>query len=436
MEPVHVGILGLGTVGCGTLNVLSRNREEIARRAGRQIIVKRAAVRDINKPRNLENNSVELTADPNAVIDDPKISVVVELIGGETPAYEYVARSVSGGKHVVTANKELIALRGNELFDIAQKASVVIAFEAAVGGGISIIKALREGLAGNRIQSLAGIINGTSNYILSGMMEHGCPFEEMLSRAQKKGYAEADPTFDIEGVDAVHKLTILAAIAFGIPLQYSGVFREGISKVAYEDMQYAKELGFAIKPMAITMKSENGIQMRVHPCLIPSKNMFANVNGVMNAVLVNGDAVGDTLYYGAGAGADPTASAIVADLVDVVRTLTTDPESRVPHLAFQPQALSDIAIESIDSVETGNYLRMQALNQAGVLAEVTQILGNLGISIESILQKGSGKKEEILPVIIITQKTPERNMRHALEQLEQLPMVIGSITRIRMESGI
>ncbi len=433
MEPVHVGILGLGTVGCGTMNVLSRNCEEIARRAGRQIIVKRAAVRDIRKERELGLNSVEITDDPHAIVDDPQIDVVVELIGGESPAFDYVVRAIQSGKHVVTANKELIAIRGNELFALAQQASVVVAFEAAVGGGISIIKALREGLAGNRIESLVGIINGTSNYILSGMNEKGCSFDEMLEQAQMKGYAEADPTFDVEGVDAVHKITILAAIAFGIPLQHAGVFREGISSITFTDMQYARELGFAIKPIAIARQCENGVQMRVHPCLMPRSSMIANVNGVMNAVLVNGDAAGETLFYGAGAGSEPTASAVVADLVDVVRTLTTDPENRVPHLAFQPQALSDLPILPIETVETANYLRMNALNRAGVLAEVTRILGDLGISIESILQKGSGRQEEVLPVIIVTQRTLEKNMIRALAQLEELPMVMGKITRIRME---
>ncbi len=433
MEPVRVGILGLGTVGCGTLSVLSRNCEEITRRAGRQIVVKKAAVRDTSKQRNLALDSIAITDDSYTILDDPEIDVVVELIGGENPAHDYAVRAINNGKHVVTANKELIALHGNELFKFAQEASVVVAFEAAVGGGISIIKALREGLTGNRIQSLMGIINGTSNYILTAMKDKGSSFEEVLKEAQQLGYAEADPTFDVEGIDAVHKLTILAAIAFGIPLQYSKVFREGIGNITYLDMQYATELGFTIKPMAITKNNGSDIEMRVHPCMIPRKDMIANVNGVMNAVLVNGDAVGETLFYGAGAGSDPTASAVVADLVDVVRTLTTDPENRVPHLAFQSQSLSDIPIVPMDDVSTANYLRMNAVNRAGVLAEVTKILGDLGISIESILQKGSSRREEILPVIIVTQQTLERNMNSALAQLEELPMVKGPITRIRME---
>lgn len=424
----------MGTVGCGTLSVLSRNCEEIARRAGRQIIVKRAVVRDPGKKRVLELDHVEITDDPGAVLDDAGIDVVVEVIGGESPAFDYLMRAVARGKHVVTANKELIALRGNELFQAAQDASVVIAFEAAVGGGISIIKALREGLAGNRIQSLAGIINGTSNYILTGMRDKGCSFDEMLADAQELGYAEADPMFDIEGVDAVHKLTILASIAFGIPLQHASVYREGITEVSCEDIEYADELGYVIKPFAVTKRTEAGIEMRVHPCLVRRRDMIANVNGVMNAVLVTSDAAGPTMYYGVGAGAEPTASAVVADLVDVVRTLTTDPESRVPHLAFQPGSLADLPIVPMAEVATVNYLRMNAINRAGVLAKVTRILGDLDISIESILQKGSGRHEDVLPVIIVTQRTLEKRIDEALRQIEELPTTVGAVTRIRIQS--
>ena len=433
MKPIYVGLLGLGTVGTGTLKVLSRNADEIARRAGREIIVKRVAVKDLNKQRSLEGNSVEITNHPGDVINDPEISIVVELIGGETPVYGYVVDALNKGKHVVTANKELIAIRGNELFQLAQEHSVVIAFEAAVGGGISIIKALREGLAGNRIQSLVGIINGTSNYILSGIKEKQCSFSQMLQEAQQLGYAEADPEFDIEGIDAAHKLTILAAVAFGIPLRLDGVYREGISHISSEDMQYAEELGFEIKPMAITRCNDAGVEMRVHPCLVPQKRLIANVNGVMNAILVTGDAVGQTLHYGAGAGSEPTASAVVADLVDVVRTLTTDPGNRVPHLAFQPNQLSDLPMVPMNQICTPYYIRMNAVNRAGVLAEITRILGDLEISIESVIQKGSGEYESVLPIIMITQKTVEENMNRALEQIRKYEMVVGEINRIRIE---
>ncbi len=424
----------MGTVGCGTINVLSRNSSEITRRAGREIIVKRIAVKDITKQRNIDMGAVEITDDAYSLINDPDIAIIVELIGGESPVYDYFVQSLRNGKHVVTANKELIANRGNELFKLAQKHSVVIAFEAAVGGGISIIKALREGLTGNRIQSLVGIINGTSNFILSGMKEKQCSFEEMLAEAQELGYAEAAPAFDVEGVDAAHKLAILAAVAYGIPLQLNGVYQEGISNVTCEDMQYADELGFEIKPMAITTRSDAGIEMRVHPCLVPQKRLIANVNGVMNAILVTGDAVGPTLYYGAGAGSEPTASAVVADLVDVVRTLTTDPENRVPHLAFQPNSLTEIPIIPMKNACTSYYLRMNAVNRAGVLAEITKILGDLQISIESVIQKGSGENEEVLPVVMVTQNTVEHKMNLALQKIQEYSMVVGDITRIRMET--
>ena len=423
----------MGTVGCGTINVLSRNSSEITRRAGREIIVKSIAVKDIAKQRDIDMGTVEITDDAYSVINDPDIAIIVELIGGESPVYDYFVQSLRKGKHVVTANKELIANRGNELFKLAQKHSVVIAFEAAVGGGISIIKALREGLTGNRIQSLVGIINGTSNFILSGMKEKQCSFEEMLAEAQELGYAEADPAFDVEGVDAAHKLTILAAVAYGIPLQFNSVYQEGISSVTYKDMQYADELGFEIKPMAITTRSNAGIEMRVHPCLVPQKRLIANVNGVMNAILVTGDAVGPTLYYGAGAGSEPTASAVVADLVDVVRTLTTDPENRVPHLAFQPKSLTEIPIIPIENASTSYYLRMNVVNRAGVLAEITKILGDLQISIESVIQKSSGENQEMLPVVMVTQNTVEHKMNLALQKIKEYSMVIGDITRIRME---
>ena len=424
----------MGTVGCGTLTVLTRNSNEIARRAGRGIEVSCALVRNLDKSRDAIVNSIVVSDNPYDVLDSPDIDIVVELIGGVQPAYDYIIRALENGKHVVTANKELIAVHGKELFQTAQKSSVVIAFEAAVGGGISIIKAIREGLAGNRLESLVGIINGTCNYILTGMKEHSCSFEQMLENAQKLGYAEADPTFDVEGVDAVHKIIILASIAFGVPLQrVEDIYREGIGQVTYEDISYAEELGYSIKPLAIAKQSSSGVEMRVHPALISHQRLLANVDGVMNAILVTGDAVGRTMYYGAGAGAEPTASAVVADLVDVVRVLTSDPENRVPHLAFQPDALSALPIISNQDIVTANYLRMNAVNQAGVLADVTRILGDYGISIESILQKSSGTHEDILPVVIITQATVESKTNLALEQLELLETVIGNITRIRIE---
>ena len=424
----------MGTVGCGTLTVLTRNSNEIARRAGRGIEVSCALVRNLDKSRDAIVNSIVVSDNPYDVLDSPDIDIVVELIGGVQPAYDYIIRALENGKHVVTANKELIAVHGKELFQTAQKSSVVIAFEAAVGGGISIIKAIREGLAGNRLESLVGIINGTCNYILTGMKEHSCSFEQMLANAQKLGYVEADPTFDVEGVDAVHKIIILASIAFGVPLQrVEDIYREGIGQVTYEDISYAEELGYSIKPLAIAKQSSSGVEMRVHPALISHQRLLANVDGVMNAILVTGDAVGRTMYYGAGAGAEPTASAVVADLVDVVRVLTSDPENRVPHLAFQPDALSALPIISNQNIVIANYLRMNAVNQAGVLADVTRILGDYGISIESILQKSPGTHEDILPVVIITQATVESKTNLALEQLELLETVIGKITRIRIE---
>ncbi len=437
MKPVKIGILGLGTVGCGTLTVLSRNAQEISRRVGRKIEVSRAVVKTTGKPRPSITDSLEITDDPHFVLDSPDIDIVVELVGGVTPAYEYVKYALGKGKHVVTANKELLAVKGNELFEIAQASSVVIAFEAAVGGGISIIKAIREGLAGNRIESMAGIINGTSNFILSSMKEHNSSFDEVLAQAQQLGYAEADPTFDVEGIDAVHKLIILASIAYGVPLQrVEDIFCEGISQISIEDIEYAQELGYAIKPLSVSTRGTNGVELRVHPALIRQTNMLANVDGVMNAIQLKGDAVGETLYYGAGAGAEPTASAVVADIVDVARVLTADPDNRVPHLAFQPSALSNLPIVTKDEVVTANYLRLHAVNRAGVLADVTKIFADHGISIESILQKSSSDSHEgVVPVIIVTQQTVEAKMQTAQQQLENLDSIVGSITRIRIENG-
>jgi homoserine dehydrogenase len=388
MKPVNVGLLGMGTVGGGTVSVLTRNAEEIARRAGRGIQICHAAAKEYNADAIQGLDQIgEISDDAFAVVDNPDVDIVIELIGGYSPAKELVLKAIENGKHVVTANKALIATHGNEIFAAAQEKGVTVAFEAAVAGGIPIIKAVREGLAANQIEWIAGIINGTGNYILTEMRDKGRDFEDVLKEAQALGYAEADPTFDVEGIDAAHKLTILASIAFGIPLQFDKTYTEGITKIEQQDVLYAGELGYRIKHLGITRKTDKGIELRVHPTLIPHRRLIANVDGVMNAVLVKADAVGPTLYYGAGAGSEPTASAVVADVVDVVRALTTDPENRVPHLAFQPHELSDDSILAMDEVETAYYLRMQAIDKPGVLAEVTKILGNSGISIEAILQK-------------------------------------------------
>ena len=433
MNPVKVGLLGLGTVGCGTVNVLSRNASEIKRRAGRDIVIAQASARDIQKSRHCDLAAAMLTSDPFTVVNNPDIDVVVELIGGTDVALKLVKQAIANGKHVVTANKALIAKHGNELFAAARKQGVMVAFEAAVAGGIPIIKAIREGLAGNRINSIAGIINGTGNFILTEMRDKGREFGEVLAQAQQLGYAEADPTFDVEGIDAAHKLTILASIAFGIPLQFDKVYTEGISQITREDVSYAEELGYRIKHLGIARRAESGIELRVHPTLIPERRLIANVDGVMNAVLVDGDAAGPTLYYGAGAGSEPTASAVVADLVDVVRALTADPENRVPHLAFQPDALSDTAILPIDAVETSYYLRMQAEDRPGVLADVTRILGDQHISIEAIIQKEPLPDVTDVSVIMLTHRVLERRMNEAIRQIEALSSIVGKVTRIRLE---
>ncbi|NOY62277.1 MAG: homoserine dehydrogenase [Gammaproteobacteria bacterium] len=434
MTPVKVGLLGMGTVGGGTVTVLSRNASEIARRAGRGIQVVQAAVRDLSRARGSDSEGIALTSDPFAVVDNPEVDVVVELIGGYDLARELVLKAIANGKHVVTANKALIAVHGNEIFAAAQKRGVTVAFEAAVAGGIPIIKAVREGLAANRIEWLAGIINGTGNFILTEMRDNGSDFADVLAEAQRLGYAEADPTFDVEGIDAAHKLTILASIAFGVPLQFDKVYTEGITQISRDDVHYAEQFGYRIKHLGIARRTEQGIELRVHPTLIPERRLIANVDGVMNAVLVKGDAVGPTLYYGAGAGAEPTASAVVADLVDVARTLTTDPENRVPHLAFQPDTLSDLPILPMASVETAYYLRMSAADRPGVLADVTRILGERNISIEAMLQKEPAAGESNVPIIMLTQRVLERQMNEALERIEALPAVSGSVMRIRLES--
>ena len=434
MKPVTVGVLGLGTVGGGTVNVLKRNAEEIARRAGREILVTRASARDLNRTRICATDGIALTADPFEIVNDPDIDVVVELIGGYDLAKQLVLTAIANGKHVVTANKALIALHGNEIFAEASKQGVMVLFEAAVAGGIPIIKAIREGLAGNRIKWLAGIINGTGNFILTEMCDKGRDFADVLAEAQALGYAEADPTFDVEGIDAGHKLTILASIAFGIPLQFEKVFTEGITKITRLDVEYAEALGYRIKNLGIARKTEDGIELRVHPTLIPKRRLIANVDGVMNAVLVCGDAVGPTLYYGAGAGAEPTASAVVADLVDVVRAMTSDPENRVPHLAFQADAIADIPVLPAEQIKTAYYLRLTAEDKPGVLADVTRILAAHNISIEALIQKEPPQGETSVPIIMLTQLTLEKEMNAAIAAIEALATVSGQVARIRLET--
>ena len=433
MNPIHVGLLGIGTVGGGTFAVLRRNQEEISRRAGRGILIKAVADKDLARARQLVGSSADVTDDAFALVRRPDIDIVVELIGGTRIAKELILAAIENGKHVVTANKALLALHGNEIFLAAQKKGVMVAFEAAVAGGVPIIKALREGLSANRIEWIAGIINGTSNFILSEMREKGSSFADVLAQAQKLGYAEADPTFDIEGVDAAHKLTIMAAIAFGIPMQFDKVYTEGISKLTREDIRYAEELGYRIKLLGITRRTPKGIELRVHPTLIPTRRLIANVEGVMNAILVKGDAVGATLYYGAGAGAEPTASAVVADLVDVTRMHTADPEQRVPHLAFQPDRMVDLPILAMEQVETSYYLRLRVHDRPGVLADITRILADQSISIDAMVQKEPSEGEEQVDIIMLTHLTLEKNINDAIKRIEALPVVSGKVTRIRLE---
>jgi len=434
MKPINVGLLGIGTVGSGTFKVLQRNREEISRRAGCAIRMTIVADKDTARAKAIVGDAARVTADALEVINDPQVDIVVELIGGYTIAKDLILKAIANGKHVVTANKALLALHGNEIFAAAHKAGVMVAFEAAVGGGIPIIKSLREGLTANRIEWIAGIINGTSNFILSEMRAKGAAFADVLKEAQRMGYAEADPTFDIEGVDAAHKLTIMAAIGFGIPMQFSKAHVEGISQLAQEDIRYAEELGYRIKLLGIAKRKAAGFELRVHPTLIPARQLIANVEGVMNAILVKGDAVGQTLYYGAGAGAEPTASAVVADLVDVARMLTADPEHRVPHLAFQPDRLSDVPILPMGEVETSYYLRLRVADKAGVLADITRILADQGISIEALVQKEPHAGEEHVDIIMLTHLTQEKKIDAAIQRIEALPVVSGKITRIRMEA--
>ena len=435
MEPVKIGLLGLGTVGGGTVTVLARNAREIARRAGRGIEITRAAARDYNRAAITGIETIGAIGDDAfAVVDDPEVEIIVELIGGYSPAKELVLRAIANGKHVVTANKALIAHYGNEIFAAARARGVVVGFEAAVAGGIPIIKALREGLSANHIDWIAGIINGTGNFILTEMRDKGRDFADVLKEAQARGYAEADPTFDVEGIDAAHKLTILASLAFGIPLQFERCYTEGISRIEAQDVAYAEQLGYRIKHLGVTRRCPEGIELRVHPTLIPRRRLIANVDGVMNAVLVKGDAVGPTLYYGAGAGSLPTASSVVADLVDVVRTLTTDPNNRVPHLAFQPDELADIPILPMVEVETAYYLRMMARDEPGVMARIASILGEQGISIEAIQQKEPNEGDTHVPLVMLTHRVREGQMDEAITRIEALGSVQGPVMRIRMET--
>ncbi|MCG1042250.1 homoserine dehydrogenase [Mycetohabitans sp. B8] len=441
MEPIKVGLLGFGTVGSGTFNVLRRNQEEISRRAGRGIEITRVAVRNPAKAQQVLGNAlgtVALTSDFAAVVDDPSLDIIAEMMGGTGIARELVLRAIHNGKHVVTANKALLAVHGTEIFEAARAQGVMVAFEAAVAGGIPIIKALREGLTANRIQYIAGIINGTTNFILSEMRERGLDFATALADAQRLGYAEADPTFDVEGIDAAHKATIMAAIAFGVPVQFERAYVEGITRLDALDIRYAEELGYRIKLLGIARRTTRGIELRVHPTLIPAKRLIANVQGAMNAVLVYGDAVGATLYYGKGAGAEPTASAVVADLVDVTRLHTADPNNRVPHLAFQPDRLANTPILPIDEVTSSYYLRLRVADQTGVLADITRILATLGISIDALLQKESevidASHAGETDIILITHETLEKSINAAISRIEALSTVRSGVTRLRMEA--
>ncbi|WP_317931550.1 homoserine dehydrogenase [Halioxenophilus sp. WMMB6] len=432
MKPVKIGLCGLGTVSSGTFNVVARNQRDINARAGCDIIITHVGARRDNPACDL--SGVQVSRDIFDVARNPEVDILVELIGGTTVAKELVLEAISNGKHVVTANKALIAEHGNEIFAKAKAAGVTVAFEAAVAGGIPIIKAIREGLAANRIEWLAGIINGTGNFILTEMRDKGRAFDDVLKEAQALGYAEADPTFDVEGIDAAHKLVILASIAFGMPLQFDKVFTEGITKISAEDVAYAQELGYRIKHLGIAKREGDSVELRVHPTLIPQKRLIANVDGVMNAVLVKGDAVGPTLYYGAGAGAEPTASAVIADIVDLARTLTADPEHRVPHLGFQPGELSSPTVRDIREIETAYFVRMSALDKPGVLSTITQILSEAGVSIEALIQKEQPENIDTAPIILLTNRAVEQHLLNALEKIQALPTVVGEVTHIRVES--
>jgi homoserine dehydrogenase len=434
LKAVKVGLIGLGTVGGGTLNVLVRNAAEISRRAGRDIRVTHAAAKEYN-PDTLEGlENLDISDDAFTVVENPEVDIVVELIGGYSPARELVLKAIENGKHVVTANKALIAVHGNEIFEAAREKGVTVAFEAAVAGGIPIIKALREGLVANHIEWIAGIINGTGNFILSEMKDKGREFSDVLKEAQELGYAEADPTFDVEGIDAAHKLTILASLAFGIPLQFDKCYTEGIGKIEPLDISNAEQLGYRIKHLGITRMTPGGVELRVHPTLIPEKRLIANVDGVMNAVLIQGDAVGPTLYYGAGAGSLPTASAVVADIVDIARALTVDPDNRVPHLAYQPDALSSVPVVSMDDVHTAYYMRLMVTDESGVLAKITELLGESDISIEAFLQKPSPAGVDAAAVAVLTKVTREGTFNAVLDKIKALPEVLSEPVCFRVES--
>ena len=433
MKPINVGLLGIGTVGGGTFTVLQRNAEEITRRAGRPIRIVAVADKNLELAKQVTGGTCRITDDAFSVVSDPEVDIVIELIGGYGVAKELVMQAIANGKHVVTANKALLATHGNEIFKAAQDKGVMVAFEAAVAGGIPIVKAVREGLTANRIEWIAGIINGTTNFILSEMRDKGLSFDVVLKEAQRLGYAEADPTFDIEGVDAAHKITILASLAFGIPMQFDKAYIEGISKLDAIDIKYAEQLGYRIKLLGLTRRTAEGVELRVHPTLIPTKRLIANVEGPMNAVVVQGDAVGPTLYYGKGAGAEPTASAVIADLVDVTRMHTADPQNRVPHLAFQPNALVDLPILSMDEVSTSYYLRLRVQDKPGVLADITRILADQQISIDAVIQKEPSEGETEADLIMLTHQTREKCINAAIEKIEALGVVAGKVTRLRME---
>jgi len=433
MRPIQAGLLGIGTVGSGTFKVLQRNQHEIRRRAGRGIAITMVADLDTAHARAIVGEGVRVVADAREVIANPDIDIVIELIGGTGIARSLVLEAIAAGKHVVTANKALLAVHGSEIFAAAREKGVVVAFEAAVAGGIPIIKALREGLTANRIEWIAGIINGTTNFILSEMRDKGLDFGVALKEAQRLGYAESDPSFDIEGVDAAHKATIMSAIAFGIPVQFDKAYVEGITKLQAADIRYAEQLGYRIKLLGITKRTAQGIELRVHPTLVPGRRLIANVEGAMNAVLVQADAVGTTLYYGKGAGAEPTASAVIADLVDITRLHTADPDHRVPYLAFQPGSMHDTPILPMAQVVTAFYLRLQVADQAGVLARITGILAERGISIDALLQRESAEGEAQTDVIILTHDTVEGEMNQAIAQMQALPTVLAPIVRIRKE---
>ena len=434
MKQLKVGLLGIGTVGGGTYTVLTRNAAEISRRTGVAIQVVQVADRNIELAKAVTGGQVDITDDAFTVVNNPNVDVVIELIGGYTLSRELVLKAIENGKHIVTANKALLATHGNEIFAAAKKAGVIVAFEAAVAGGIPIIKALREGLGANKIEWVAGIINGTTNFILSEMREKGLTYQDVIGEAQRLGYAEADPTFDVEGIDAAHKLTIMSAIAFGMPMKFEQAYTEGITQLQQADIQYAEELGYRIKLLGITKRTEAGVELRVHPTLIPEKRLVANVNGAMNAVVVKGDAVGSTLYYGAGAGAEPTASSVVADLMDIARLSSASEAQRVPYLAFQPNSVVDLPILPISEVNTAYYLRLRASDKPGVLAGVTKILADRNISIDAMLQKEPADNETEADIIILTHETIEKNMDAGIQQIEALQAIVGKVTKIRMET--